>query len=221
MALYVTGKTWISGEVLFAADLNGEFALVKSAVNSIDQAQLNAGSVGTAQIIAANITKPLLAPSIVDESKVEVDTLIRTATSEDIDDTNVTSISSFPATIATVAITPLKATSRFLVLAKICLVGTVGQRVRVFLEVDRDNDATFEAEVASIGGTAAGSALEPFQSAPAANQAATPYVVWTLDSAAVTPATPVAYRLRVDRIAGAGSMGRRTHSLTAICFNIF
>jgi hypothetical protein len=56
MADYVRQKTWASGQVLFAADLNAEFDAVQTSLNNISSSQISAGEVKESNLGADAVT---------------------------------------------------------------------------------------------------------------------------------------------------------------------
>jgi hypothetical protein len=226
MAAYVTQKTWVSGEILFAADLNAEFVAVKNSLNGIDQAQLNSASVGTAQIIDANVTKAKLAPNLIDHTKIELDTIIRIAQDQRVGGTGETSQnhSTLPVTIGSgLSITPLLTTAIIDLRFDIWLRSAdAAAMVGFLIEADKNNDATYEAEIYrwhAAGGTGG---FEANAVAGGANERV-PLGFGMVDSGGFAAGTPVNYRVRMTDVndPGAAQIVYGNYCLRAVCYNVF
>jgi hypothetical protein len=105
------------------------------------------------------VTKAKLAPNIVDYSKVETDSLVRIASASQTDGAAETDLGFWAGygkanakTIGTVSVTPLVTTAKALIFAYAEPRQAQGIKHRYFVDVDRDGDATYEAEVTAMGG---------------------------------------------------------------------
>ena len=226
MAAYVTQKTWSTGEILFAADLNAEVTAVKNAVNSIDAVQINSGAVGTTELAASAVTGPKIASEAVTYDNIPVnDILSLGSVVNSWDDSSQSTISTFPFLSTAAEAVPKRTDARILFFGHIEIGGLIGTFFRLQLEVDRDNDGTYEATLAGyFGASAGGAAGEPGQAAGQGESVGAyqthPFNITRLDTGPFSVDVPVHYRFRLTRIQGTSPLTLRTTSLYALCINV-
>lgn len=83
MGVYNRIKTWISGEVLTAANLNSEFNAVQTAVNNVEAAQIAANAVGTSKIADDAVTSAKIADSTIVSANIADDAIITSKIADD------------------------------------------------------------------------------------------------------------------------------------------